>query len=140
MDLEGLQQVLRAMHDGTIQCVAVDTPVPSQFSHELLNANPYSFLDDADLQERRARAVTLRRTIPDSVLGEAGRLEPAAIQDVRKELWPDLRDEHELHDLLYSTVAIAAGSVYRRECRADSRHNPRSMRIGLRQPSLACVL
>lgn len=106
MDLEGLQQVLRDMDSGAIECIAVDTPVPSQFSHELLNANQNSFLDEADLEERRARAVSLRRTIPDSVLGEAGRLDPAAILQARCEIWPDLRDEHELHDLLFSTIAL----------------------------------
>ena len=106
MDLEGLQNVLRAMHDGSIQCIAVDTPVPSVFSHELLNANQNAFLDEAGLEERRARAVSLRRTIPDSVLGEAGRLDPAAICQARCEIWPDLRDEHELHDLLFSTIAL----------------------------------
>ncbi len=106
MDLEGLQQVLRDMDSGAIECIAVDTPVPSQFSHELLNANQNSFLDEADLEERRARAVSLRRTIPDSVLGEAGRLDPAAILQARCEIWPDLRGEHELHDLLFNTVAL----------------------------------
>ena len=106
MDLEGLQQLLRDMDSGAIECIAVDTPVPSQFSHELLNANQNSFLDEADLEERRARAVSLRRTIPDSVLGEAGRLDPAAILQARCEIWPDLRDEHELHDLLFNTVAL----------------------------------
>ena len=106
MDLEGLQQILRAMHDGTIECIAVDTPVPSVFSHELLNANQNAFLDEADLGERRARAVSLRGTIPDSVLGEAGRLDSAAIRQTRCEIWPDLRDEHELHDLLFSAIAL----------------------------------
>ena len=106
MDLAGLQELLRAMDRGDIQCIAVDTPVPSVFSHELLNANQNAFLDEADLGERRARAVSLRGSIPDSVLGEAGRLDPAAIRQTRCEIWPDLRDEHELHDLLFSVVAF----------------------------------
>ena len=106
MDLEGLREVLRAMHDGRIECIAVDTPVPSVFSHELLNANQNSFLDEAGLEERRARAVSLRGTIPDSVLGEAGRLDAKAIRQARCEIWPDLRDENELHDLLFSAVAL----------------------------------
>ena len=106
MDLAGLQQLLRDMESGAIQCIAVDTPVPSVFSHELLNANQNAFLDEADLGERRARAVSLRGSIPDSVLGEAGRLDPAAIRQTRCEIWPDLRDEHELHDLLFSAVAL----------------------------------
>ena len=56
MDLDGLIEVLRGIKDGSIRCLAVDTPVPSQFAHELLNANPYAFLDEAGLEERRARA------------------------------------------------------------------------------------
>jgi ATP-dependent Lhr-like helicase len=106
MDLAGLQEILRAMDRGDIRCIAVDTPVPSVFSHELLNANQNAFLDEADLGERRARAVSLRGSIPDSVLGEAGRLDPSAIRQTRCEIWPDLRDEHELHDLLFSVVAF----------------------------------
>ena len=44
--------------------MAIDTPEPSPFSHEILNANPYAYLDDAPLEERRARAVQMRRTLP----------------------------------------------------------------------------
>ena len=55
--------------------MAVDTPAASQFSHEILNANPYAFLDDAPLEERRARAVQMRRSLPESVLREVGSLE-----------------------------------------------------------------
>jgi ATP-dependent Lhr-like helicase len=106
MDLEGLIQVLRGIKDGSIRCVAVDTPVPSQFAHELLNANPYAFLDEAGLEERRARAVSLSRSLPASVLEEAGRLDPNAIDEIRRECWPDIRDEHELHDLLHSLIAL----------------------------------
>ncbi|HWE83944.1 MAG TPA: DEAD/DEAH box helicase [Terracidiphilus sp.] len=106
MDLEGLLRVLRGIQDGTIRCLAVDTPVPSQFAHELLNANPYAFLDDAGLEERRARAVALNRSIPASVLEKPGKLDPAAIATVRGECWPDIRDHHELHDLLMSLVVL----------------------------------
>src|SRR6202043_769167 len=97
MDLQGLLAVLRGIQDGSIRCRAVDTPVPSLFAHELLNANPYAFLDEAGLEERRARAVSLRRTLPDSVADGAGRLDQAAIDQVRREIFPDVRDEHEMH-------------------------------------------
>src|SRR2546428_9453325 len=56
MDVEGLKSVLGGMASGKIRVLAVDTPVPSQFSHEILNANPYAYLDDAPLEERRGRA------------------------------------------------------------------------------------
>ena len=108
MDLDGLKNLLRGMADGRIRCVAVDTPVPSQFSHEILNANPYAYLDDAPLEERRARAVEMRRILPESVLEEVGKLDPAAIAQVREEAWPDVRDADELHDVLHTLIAMPA--------------------------------
>jgi ATP-dependent helicase Lhr and Lhr-like helicase len=109
MDVEGLKTLLRGMASGAIRVIAVDTPVPSQFSHEILNANPYAYLDDAPLEERRARAVEMRRMLPESVLEEVGRLDPAAIQQVREEAWPDVRDADELHDVLHTLVALPEG-------------------------------
>ena len=106
MDLEGLKQLLRGMEAGRIRCLAVDTPVPSQFSHEILNANPYAYLDDAPLEERRARAVEMRRILPESVLEEVGKLDPAAIDRVQAEAWPDVRDADELHDVLHTLIAL----------------------------------
>jgi ATP-dependent Lhr-like helicase len=117
MDLEGLIEVLKGIKDGTIRCLAVDTPVPSQFAHELINANPYAFLDDAGLEERRARAVSLRRSLPESVLEEAGKLDQNAIDEVRRECWPDVRDEHELHELLHSVIALPLRILDRPEAR-----------------------
>ncbi len=106
MDIEGLLEVLRGIDSGAIRCVAVDTPVPSLFAHELIHAMPYAYLDEAGVEERRARAVSTRRTFPDAVTDGAGKLDQAAIDTVREQLWPDLRDEHELHDLLLSLVAL----------------------------------
>ena len=106
MDIERLQRVLGDIGAGRIRCVAVDTPIPSQFSHEILNANPYAYLDEAPLEERRARAVEMRRVLPEAVLSEVGRLDPAAIAEVRADAWPDVRDADELHDVLLTLVAI----------------------------------
>jgi ATP-dependent Lhr-like helicase len=108
MDLTGLEGVLRGIADGSIRCLAVDTPVPSVFSHEILNANPYAYLDDAPLEERRARAVEMRRMLPESVLEEVGKLDPAAIAQVREEAWPDVRDADELADVLHTLIALPA--------------------------------
>src|SRR5207245_7645038 len=85
MDVEGLRSLLRRMASGQIRVLAVDTPVPSQFSHEILNANPYAYLDDAPLEERRARAVEMRRILPESVLEEVGKVDTAEIVQVREE-------------------------------------------------------
>ncbi|MBV9183064.1 MAG: DEAD/DEAH box helicase, partial [Acidobacteria bacterium] len=111
MDIEGVRQVLRRISEGSVRVLAVDTPVPSQFSHEILNANPYAYLDDAPLEERRARAVEMRRVLPESVLEEVGKLDPAAIKQVREEAWPDARDPDELHDTLYSLIAFPVGDL-----------------------------
>ena len=109
MDVEGLKTLLRGMASGEIRVLAVDTPVPSQFSHEILNANPYAYLDDAPLEERRARAVNMRRVLPESVLEEVGGLDAGAIAQVRAEAWPDVRDADELHDVLHTLVALPEG-------------------------------
>src|SRR5664279_4542234 len=106
MDIDGLRQMLADIRDGSIRCIAVDTPVPSQFSHEILNANPYAFLDDAPLEERRARAVQMRRMLPEAVLNEVGRLDQNAIALVRDEARPDVRDADELHDTLQTLIAL----------------------------------
>ncbi|MBH0204624.1 MAG: DEAD/DEAH box helicase [Nitrospira sp.] len=104
MDLDGLTEVLRKVETGTIRCVAIDTPSPSAFSHEILNANPYAFLDDAPLEERRARAVEMRRTLPADLAGQIGALNPDAIEAVQRESWPVVRDSDELHDALLTLV------------------------------------
>ena len=105
-------EVCAARHGGRADSLlAVDTPVPSQFSHEILNANPYAYLDDAPLEERRARAVEMRRMLPESVLEEVGGLDPAAIAQVRDEAWPDVRDADELHDVLHTLVALPERAV-----------------------------
>ncbi len=114
MDLDGLREVLAGIESGAIRTVAVDTAEPSPLCHEILNANPYAFLDDAPLEERRARAVQLRRTL-GSDPGGMGALDPAAIATVADESWPVVRDPDELHDALLTLVAlppVAAWAVW----------------------------
>jgi ATP-dependent Lhr-like helicase len=110
MDMDALRALLAAIEAGEIRTVAVDTPAPSPMSHEILHANPYAFLDDAPLEERRARAVALRRTDPDLARG-AGALDPAAIAQVREEAWPDVRDADELHDALLTLGILPAAAA-----------------------------
>ena len=106
MDAEGLKHKLEALFSGKIHRVARETPEPSVFSHEILNANPYAYLDDAPLEERRARAVTLRRGLPAELADDVGRLDPEAIAAVIEEARPDLRNADELHDLLLDLGAL----------------------------------
>ena len=105
-DLEGLLEVLREIETGSIELVALDSREPSPFAHELLNASPYAFLDDAPLEERRARAVTMRRALSTEALDNLGRLDPDAIAQVRSEAWPLVRDADEFHDVLLSHGAL----------------------------------
>jgi ATP-dependent Lhr-like helicase len=111
MDVDGLTDVLGGIEAGTIRCVAIDTPSPSPFSHEILNANPYAFLDDAPLEERRARAVALRRTLPGEMAEGVGSLDLAAIDEVVRESWPVVRDADDLHDALLTLVWVPAPEV-----------------------------
>jgi ATP-dependent Lhr-like helicase len=106
MDLDGLREVLRSIEDGTIRTVAIDTAQASPFSHEILSANPYAFLDDAPLEERRTRAVELRARLGTDTTGGAGILDPAAIEMVTAEVWPELRDADELHDALLTLISL----------------------------------
>jgi len=105
LDIEGLMTVIRQILSSDIHCLAVDSPLPSPFSHEILNANPYAFLDDAPLEERRARAVEMRQVLPESILKEIGKLDPTAIQEVKEQAWPDIRNADELHDTLQTFIA-----------------------------------
>ena len=106
MDIEGLRCVLWGIRSGAIRTLAVETPQASPFAHEILNANPYAFLDDAPLEERRTRAVIMRRLLgaeqapPDAVL------DADAIRQVEAESWPVVRDAEELHDALLTLVLL----------------------------------
>jgi ATP-dependent Lhr-like helicase len=105
MDLDGFMDILQKIERGEIMILPRDTPAPSQMSHEILNANPYAFLDDAPLEERRARAASLKRM--DTELSElGGKLDPLAIEEVRSQLWPDVRGPDELHDVLLSLILL----------------------------------
>jgi ATP-dependent Lhr-like helicase len=103
MDLEGLRDVLTRIKSGAIKTLARDTAEPSMLAHELLNANPYAYLDDAPLEERRARAVSLRRRgLPAAMETGIGALDLEAIRTADSEAKAEIRDADELHDVLLS--------------------------------------
>ncbi len=106
MDAAGLRAVLEAMADGRVQTTARELPEPSVFAHEILNANPYAFLDDAPLEERRTRAVSLRRGLPAAIVERIGGLDPAAVESVLAESQVEARNADELHDLLLDAGAL----------------------------------
>jgi ATP-dependent helicase Lhr and Lhr-like helicase len=105
MDLQGLTSILTRIHAGELRCVARDMPEPSVFAHEILNARPYAFLDDAPLEERRTQAVQTRRAGKTSA-ADLGALDAAAIARVIDEERPDPRDAEELHDVLLTVGCL----------------------------------
>jgi ATP-dependent Lhr-like helicase len=100
MDLQGFIEVLRDLRAGRIEKVAVDTAEPSAFARGILSAQPYSFLDDAPLEERRTQAVMARRILDVKTADELGALDPEAIARVREEAWPQPGDAEEVHEAL----------------------------------------
>jgi ATP-dependent Lhr-like helicase len=113
MDFEGLAKVLGRIHGNDIRLVARDTPEPSFFAHEILNAKPYAFLDDAPLEERRAHAVQTRRAGEPAAGGDLGQLDPAAIERVQSEACPQPRDADELHDALLASGFLTTDQIDR---------------------------
>lgn len=111
MNTEGWLAVLRRIHAGEITIEARELTEPSPFAAEAINARPYAFLDDAPLEERRTRAVQSRRYVDPESPDDLGRLDPEAIEAVRREAWPQARDRHELHDALNTVVALADDEV-----------------------------
>jgi ATP-dependent Lhr-like helicase len=109
MDLTGFKSVLSDIEQGKIEVYARDTVQPSVFAHQILNAMPYAFLDDAPLEERRARAVSLRRALPEDAR-DLATLDEQAIIDEANNARPRIRDADELHDALL-TLGLLPESV-----------------------------
>ncbi|HKI06404.1 MAG TPA: DEAD/DEAH box helicase [Thermoanaerobaculia bacterium] len=100
MDIEGLEALLRRIEAGEVELVARDVVEPSPLAHEILKAQPYAFLDDAPLEERRTQAVSLRRWLDPETASDLGALDMDAIVRVREEAWPEAETPDELHDVL----------------------------------------
>ena len=103
MDLEGLTDVLARVRSGEILAHCVDTVIPSVLAEEILNGRPYTFLDDAPLEERRTRAVTTRRGLPLEA-HDLSALDPDVVARITDQARPELRNAEELHDLLCTLV------------------------------------
>ena len=108
LDLAGVTRVLEDIAAGVIDVVTVESAEPSPLALGLLNGQPFTFLDDAPLEERRSRAVPQRRGTA-ALLDEPDRLAPlesAAVAKVLDEVAPRLGRADELHDLLLDAAAI----------------------------------
>jgi ATP-dependent Lhr-like helicase len=113
MDLDRFLGLLEDLRSGRVAFAGRDLPEPSPLSHEILNAAPYAFLDDAPLEERRTQAVYTRRGLEPGSAADLGALDAAAIRRVRDEAWPDVRDADELHDVLTVSAFLTAAEGLR---------------------------
>jgi len=100
MDIEGLEALLRRLENEEIRVVCRDLTAPSPLAAEVLNARPYSFLDDAPLEERRTQAVLSRRWGDFETTEDFGKLDADAIAAVCEEAWPQANTPDELHEAL----------------------------------------
>ncbi|MGA7129012.1 MAG: hypothetical protein WBZ19_22040, partial [Chthoniobacterales bacterium] len=118
MDIEGLIALLERIEKGEVECIARDLPEPSLLAHEILNAKPYAFLDNAPLEERRTQAVYTRRASEPSADPGLGILDGNAIEKVCAEAWPKATSPDELHETLLLVGALTDDEV--RTVAADS--------------------
>ena len=100
MDVDALERLLTSIERNEKNLFARDVIEASPLSQEILNARPYAYLDDAPLEERRTRAVFQRRWLDPETASDMGKLDQAAIDRVREEVWPEPRNADELHDAL----------------------------------------
>jgi len=111
MDCEGWLQLLRRMECGEVRLIARDLPAPSPLAAEILSARPYTFLDDAPLEERRTQAVLNRRWSDPQSTDDLGALDADAITAVREEAWPTPNSADEMHEALMSLACISGREV-----------------------------
>ena len=112
LDVDGLTQLLTDIRSGAVRTHFCDTTEPSPLSHEIVNARPYAFLDDAEIVDRRTNAVTVPRGLrprsqqlpPTLDASTLSQIAPDAIAQVVEEITPDPRTPDELHDLLTTQV------------------------------------
>ncbi|MET0555510.1 MAG: ATP-dependent DNA helicase, partial [Vicinamibacteria bacterium] len=97
---DGFLEIVNGLVDGTIEKRAIDTPEPSAFARGILSSQPYTFLDDAPLEERRTQAVMTRRILDVRTADELGALDADAVARVRDEAWPDPSSLEEVHEAL----------------------------------------
>jgi ATP-dependent Lhr-like helicase len=111
MDADGFLEVLRGLRDGSIERRAIDTPEPSAFARGILSSQPYTFLDDAPLEERRTQAVMTRRILDPRTADALGALDADAVARVRDEAWPRPESAEEVHESLGWMGYVAASEA-----------------------------
>ena len=112
LSVEGLVDLWSKVESGAIDVHTVESSEPSPFAHGILSGRPFTFLDGAPLEERRTRALSLRRGLgelgPNGLpvaVDELDALDPAAVAAVLDQVRPRPRTADEVHDILLSLVS-----------------------------------
>jgi ATP-dependent Lhr-like helicase len=121
LDVVGLEALLERIASGAVEVVLVESPEPSVLAHGILNGAPFTFLDDAPLEERRSRAVELRRGLgpigsdglPNGPVA-ADPLDEQVVADVVATAAPRVRSADELHELLDDLVVARPVAAWQR--------------------------
>src|SRR5690606_37715236 len=119
MDVEELEALTRRIAAAELQLVARDLREPSPFAQEIINARPYAFLDDAPFEERRTRAIRHRSWVDPAETGDFSALDQGAIDRVREEAWPTIRNADELHEALYLLGFMTDAEVHGSDSQPD---------------------
>lgn len=112
LDVTRLEEMLARVEAGDIRVHVVDTSEPSLLAHGILHGQPYTFLDDAPLEERRSRAVATTRGVGAldehglPVFTERDALDPQAVREVVTQSAPKVRSADELFELLLDAGAL----------------------------------
>jgi len=100
MDIEGLEQLLRALEAGQITVSCYDLSAPSPLAESIINANPFAFLDGAPAEERRTLAINQTALNKINEAAQLAHIQAQVIQQVCATSWPLMRNADELHDAL----------------------------------------
>src|SRR5262249_15865891 len=111
MDIDGLRAVVQGLESGRIEVTCRDTTEPSPLCHEIVNGRPYTYLDDAPLEDRRTRPVTLPPGLPVDA-PDLPALAPDARGGGRAAAKPDRREEDGLPVLLLWLVLCRPGPAW----------------------------
>ena len=112
MDIVGLRELVAGIEAGRITVLTRDTTEPSVLAHEIINGQPFTYLDDGEFENRRSRNVVVPRGLPVEAR-DLARLDTAAIDRVRSEVAPAPRDADELHDLLLTLYLMRPVPAWR---------------------------
>lgn len=120
MDIDELEELVRAIERNEIELVARDLREPSPFAQEIINARPYAFLDDAPFEERRTLAIRNRSWIDPAETEDFSALDIAAIERVQEEAWPWIRSADELHDALMLLGYMSEAEMHGNDTQPDN--------------------